>query len=146
MSFVPSDDSDALRSAEEQLDNLVQELAHLDFLARRSVANGDDDTAAEVGHRVGHILHNLTYGWTPTLIMHLAHHVNIGRNEAGLATERFRETSTILKEVAIMMGDLDVPMEVCMKLLDVSERMQQWADESRFEPIPDEEMKISDDE
>lgn len=144
MSFVPSDDDDAMKNAEASLDATVQELAHLDFLARRSVVEGDQEAGQEVGHRVGHILHNLTYGWTPTLIMHLAHHVNIARSEAGLAADRFRETGEVLKNVAILLEDAQVPIDVCMKVLDLAHRMNGWADESSFEAIPYDEEWIVD--
>jgi len=117
----------------ERLDDLVQELVHLDVRGRTAAIQGDVEVGQEVAQRVGDIIAAMTWGQMPTILMHLVQHVGVARNDAGRLAGTCNAASDGLTKVSQIMSEAGAPLDLCVQLMDLAVELRTSADECLFE-------------
>lgn len=120
ISFHHIEDPDDPRVAHQSIINdLVERLVELDHAARVCVYEQDMDKGSEVSMEVTEKIAQMTWGITPTVIMHMAHHINLARAEAGVALQACTKVGETLKAISAEMARQGVPVNVCASLMDL---------------------------
>lgn len=125
---------DPLWEAAQRMDAMVDTLTRLDHQARLAVMDENPDVAGDVSEEVSRNVAGITWGMTPTLIMHLAHHVNLARNEAHMAVASCTTAGNALRLVAGEMARMDdMPVELTANLMDLATQLLEVEKISVFE-------------
>lgn len=134
MIFVPAGDDEVANAAVQELDDMVQHLAHQDVMGRRAASEGDIELAGQVSMAVGTALSGVTWGMTPTVIMHLVSHVNMARQDAGRLSMTCVAAADGLTKAVQVMSEAGAPVDLCATLMDLAVELRDAAEASPFVP------------